>query len=484
VPRLPFHLSIGWTELLERTFREFNDDDCLNLAAQLAYYYFLSLFPAVLFLIAFASFFPLSHFTDDIVRMLGPVTPPSVLAFLSEQMRRISDADSGGILTIGILGAIWSSSAALVAIISSLNRAYDLNETRPWWKVRLLAMALTLALAFFVLVSFTLVLAGPTIAERLAATFGLGPVFEWGWKILQWPLVVALVAAGIGLIYYVAPDTRQRWSWIAPGALVATLVWLIASFGFKIYLAQFADYNATYGAVGGVIALLLWFYISGVAILIGAEMNSEIEHASSNGAPAAARQRSSQTDDGATAQPLSAAMSREAQYAGVTERQPGDRVTSTATTQSVASHVHRSSRAADLEEGRVMSDNRHEPTLGEMLAELSNDFKRLIQQELQLARLELSRKATSMRRSAILMVAGGMLAYGGFLAVIAAIVFGIVALGVSYWLASLLTGAGLIVIGYLLIHSSSATMRGGSLAPEHTVETVKEDAQWLKSHTR
>lgn len=282
MPRLPFHLSIGWTELLKRTFREFNDDDCLNLAAQLAYYYFLSLFPAVLFLIAFASFFPLSHFTDDIVRMLGPVTPPDVLAFLSEQMLRISNADSSGVLTVGILGAVWSSSAALVAIISSLNRAYDIEETRPWWKVRLLALALTLALAFFLLLSFTLVLAGPTLAERLADLFGLGPVFEWGWKILQWPAVVAMVTTGIGLVYYFAPDTRQQWSWITPGAFVATLVWLIASFGFKIYLARFADYNATYGAVGGVIALLLWFYISGVAILIGAEMNSEIEHASSN----------------------------------------------------------------------------------------------------------------------------------------------------------------------------------------------------------
>ena len=109
-------------------------------------------------------------------------------------MRRISNADTGGILTIGILGAVWSSSAALVAIINSLNRAYDIGETCPWWKVRAIAVALTLTLAFLLLTSFTLVVAGPTIAEHLTNVFGLGLVFEWGWKILQWPLVFAMVS--------------------------------------------------------------------------------------------------------------------------------------------------------------------------------------------------------------------------------------------------------------------------------------------------
>ena len=280
---VPFDVSIGWGELLRRTAREINDDDCLNLAAELSYYFFLALFPAVLFLLALASFFPLTHFTDDIVRTLSPITPPDVLRFLSDQMTRISNADSGGILTIGILGAVWSSSAALVAIINSLNRAYDIHESRPWWKVRLIAMTLTMGLAFFLLVSFTLVLAGPTLAEYLSKTFALGDVFEWGWKILQWPFAFALVSSAIGCVYYFAPDAEQEWVWITPGAVVATLLWIGASLGFKIYLVSFADYNATYGAVGGVIALLLWFYLSGLAILIGAEMNSEIEHASADG---------------------------------------------------------------------------------------------------------------------------------------------------------------------------------------------------------
>ena len=189
-----FDVPLSWGELLKRTAKETSEDDCLGLAAQLAYYFFLALFPAVLFVLALASFFPLTNFIDDVVRVLRPIAPADVLGFLEEQLRRISNADSGGILTIGILGAIWSSSAAVVAIVGSLNRAYDIEEGRPWWKVRLTAIGLTVALAVLVLTSFTLIVAGPTLAERLAASFGFGAVFEWTWKILQWPLAFFLVS--------------------------------------------------------------------------------------------------------------------------------------------------------------------------------------------------------------------------------------------------------------------------------------------------
>ena len=278
-----FDVPLSWGELLKRTAKETSEDDCLGLAAQLAYYFFLALFPAVLFVLALASFFPLTNFIDDVVRVLRPIAPADVLGFLEEQLRRISNADSGGILTIGILGAIWSSSAAVVAIVGSLNRAYDIEEGRPWWKVRLTAIGLTVALAVLVLTSFTLIVAGPTLAERLAASFGFGAVFEWTWKILQWPLAFFLVSSAVGLVYYFAPDAEQDWVWITPGAVVGTLLWVIVSLLFKFYVANFADYNATYGAVGGVIVLLLWFYISGLAILVGAELNAEIEHASPHG---------------------------------------------------------------------------------------------------------------------------------------------------------------------------------------------------------
>src|SRR5262245_11334942 len=166
-----FDVPLSWRELLTRTAREMNEDDVLGLAAQLAYYFFLALFPAVLFILGFASFFPVSNFVDEAINALRSIAPTDVLAFIEDQIRRISNADSGGILTVGFLGAMWSSSAALVAIISTLNRVYDIDEGRPWWKVRLTAIGLTLALATFLLLSFTLVVAGPTIAEHVASWF-------------------------------------------------------------------------------------------------------------------------------------------------------------------------------------------------------------------------------------------------------------------------------------------------------------------------
>lgn len=259
------------------------DDDILGLAAQLAYYFFLALFPAILFLLALASFFPLSNITDDASRALGPFVSPQLLALIQEQMRRLANDDNGGLLTVGVAGALWSSSAALVSIVGALNRAYDIEEGRPWWKVRILAICLTLAVAVTILLALSLVLVGPTLANTLGQNTGWGAPFEWTWLVLQWPLVFGLVALAIGLLYYFGPDAEQDWVWITPGAIAATLLWLLISLMFKLYVANFTDYEGSYGTVGGVIVVLLWFYVSGIAILAGAELNAELEHASPYG---------------------------------------------------------------------------------------------------------------------------------------------------------------------------------------------------------
>lgn len=272
-----------WGGLLRATWREVLDDDVLGLAAQLAYYLFLALFPAILFLLALASFFPLGDVTEDLGRSLGPLVSPQVLTLIQDQMRRMANDDNGGLLTFGVAGALWGSSAALVAIVGALNRAYDIEESRPWWKVRLVAMGLTLATATFVLVAVSLVLAGPALAEYLGTITGWGAPFEITWLVVQWPLVFVLVSTAIGLVYYFAPDADQDWAWISPGAVAATLLWVVVSLLFKFYIATFTDYDAAYGTVGGVIVLLLWFYASSVAVLAGAELNAEIERASAHG---------------------------------------------------------------------------------------------------------------------------------------------------------------------------------------------------------
>jgi len=141
-------------------------------------------------------------------------------------------------------------------------------------------LQLTIALSLMVVMAFTLIVVGPLLADFLASRFAFGSVFVWTWKVGQWPLAFMLVVVGIGLIYYFAPDAEQNWVWITPGSLVATILWLLGSLGFRFYAVNFGHYEATYGAIGGVILLLLWFYWSGLAIVIGAEMNAELEHAS------------------------------------------------------------------------------------------------------------------------------------------------------------------------------------------------------------
>jgi membrane protein len=277
-----FAIPISWGELLKRTWNEFNADNCLGLAAQLAYYLLLALVPALVFLIALTSFFP-AQAIDQLMNSVATVAPGEMTQLVRDQFASISQGQHGGLLTFGFAMALWSSSAAVVAITDALNRAYDIDEARPWWKVRLTAILLTIGLAAFVLVAMGLVLVGPTIADWLAARTGLGSVFAWTWKIVQWPIVFALVATALAVLNYFGPDADQDWTWVSPGAVLATMLWLVASLAFKLYVANFANYNETYGSLGGIIVLMLWFYISGLAILVGAEMNAEIEHASPYG---------------------------------------------------------------------------------------------------------------------------------------------------------------------------------------------------------
>jgi membrane protein len=275
-----FRVPLTWAEILRRTFVDaIFKHNCFGMAAQLAYYFFFSLFPALLFVIAIASYFPVATLIDEIIAALGQFAPPEFLSIVTEQIRKISGDEQGGLLTLGILTALWSSSTAMTAIIDTVNHAYGVEEGRPWWKVRLLAIALTIGGALFVLVSFALVIVGPQLAEPLARALGLGSALEWTWRIVEWPVACALASMGIALVYYFAPDVEQEWSWLAPGTVFATVLWLAASIGFRYYVINVTQYTETYGALGGAMVLLLWFYLSGFVLLLGAVMNVTIEHA-------------------------------------------------------------------------------------------------------------------------------------------------------------------------------------------------------------
>jgi len=276
-------VPLGWGDLLKRTFKEAFNDGVFDLAAQQAYYFFFALFPALLALISIASFFPIHNLTNEIVGTLGRVAPGDVVQIINEQISKISNDKAGGLLTFAFLVTLWSSSGAVVSMCTTLNAAYDITEGRPWWKVRLIAIGLTIGLAIFTLISMAMIVAGPGVARQFADMVGLGEVFVWTWSILRWPVIFVLIATAIALIYYFAPDAEQEFVWITPGSVLATVLWIGISYGFKTYVATMGNYTETYGLIGGVMVLLLWFYLSGIALLIGAELNAEIEHASPYG---------------------------------------------------------------------------------------------------------------------------------------------------------------------------------------------------------
>lgn len=274
-----FGVPIPWSEVVKRTVKEIGDDNCLGLAAQLAFYFLMALFPALLFLVALIGYLPVENALSELLAALGTVAPQELVRLLRGQLAEIADGSQASLLTLGIVGAIWSSSAAMVAIIDALNRAYDVTEWRPWWKRRLVAMLLTVALALFIIMALTLVLVGPAMALRLANWLGLGSAVALIWALIRWPVILFCVVFSVDLVYHFAPNRRGRWVWITPGSVLATALWIVSSFAFRVYVANFGDYTATYGAIGGAIVTMLWFYVSSIAILIGAELNGVIEDA-------------------------------------------------------------------------------------------------------------------------------------------------------------------------------------------------------------
>ncbi|HVF44962.1 MAG TPA: YihY/virulence factor BrkB family protein, partial [Pyrinomonadaceae bacterium] len=249
----------------------------------------LALFPALLFLTSLLGYFAGedSQLRASLFNYLSAVLPGEASKLISETVNDVTQASGGGKLSFGILATLWAASNGMGAISESLNAAYDLKETRPWWKVRLIAVGLTLALSFLIVSSLVLVLYGHDLADTVAGKFGLSAAFALTWKIVQWPIVFGFVLLAFALIYYFGPDARdQDWKWITPGAFVGVGLWLLVSFAFKTYLSFFNSYSATYGSLGAVIILMLWFYFTGLAILVGGEINSEIENAmAKQGAP-------------------------------------------------------------------------------------------------------------------------------------------------------------------------------------------------------
>jgi membrane protein len=274
--------GLGWKELARRVWAEMNEDDVWGRAAQLSYYFLLALFPLLLFLTTLLGYFADagSEMRAELLRFLGQVVPAEASDLIFSTVKEAEENSGGGKLSFGILATLWAASNGMGAITEALNVAYEVKESRPWWKARLVAVFLTIGLSVLIMSALVLILFGGTLAEWLAAHLGFGGFFVMAWKVLQWPVALAFVLFGFALIYYFAPNVHNRhWQWITPGTVAGVFLWLLVSFVFRIYLHYFNSYSATYGALGAVIILMLWFYLTGAAILIGGEVNSEIAFA-------------------------------------------------------------------------------------------------------------------------------------------------------------------------------------------------------------
>lgn len=270
------------SELGRRVWKQLAEDEVFGRAAQLSYYFLLALFPLLLFLTTLLGYFAENgrELRDGLLGYFQQMLPPSASTLVNGTLDEVIADKGGGKLTFGVLAALWAASKGMGAITSALNVAYDVKETRPWWKVRLIAIVLTLSLSLLILTALVLVLFGHQLGMAASVWLNLGQAFEWAWTILQWPISLAFMLLAFALVYYWAPNLKATsWHWITPGALAGVFLWVTVSLGFRSYLGFFDSFSKTYGSLGAVIILMLWFYFTGVAVLIGGEINSEIERA-------------------------------------------------------------------------------------------------------------------------------------------------------------------------------------------------------------
>jgi membrane protein len=290
----PWNLGgLTLTELGRRLWDESQKDELLGRAAQLSYYALLALFPALIFLTALMGLFSVQSFMPELMNYLRNVLPADALSMVQRFLTQVAEGSGANILSLGALGALWASSSGVTAIMDALNVVFGVKEDRrPFWRVRLTAIVLTTGLAGFVIMSLALVLYGPTIGRWIADLMGFDVVFTWIWNVLQWPIIATLMLIVVAAIYHICPDRRhKRWRWVTPGSVFAVLMWLLVSLGFKAYVDNFGDYNKVYGSIAGVIVLMLWFYWSGMVLLLGGEINAEIEKAAAEGKAAAGEAR-------------------------------------------------------------------------------------------------------------------------------------------------------------------------------------------------
>lgn len=272
--------GLSWRELAKRLWGQIFEDEIVGRSAELAYYFLFSIFPMLLVVtsifgvVARESWQLRQRLFDYLARVLPD---PDVTTLVHETVIEVTEGGSGTTISLGLLFALWAASNGMAAISRTLNGAYDLQEDRPLWKRRLLAFGLTLGFALFILSALVLIFLGDRMSSWSAEQLGAGDLFQQTWAVVQWLPVVLFVITAFEIVYNYAPNLPERhMRWLTPGAVIGVALWIGASMALRTYLTYFGAYSKTYGSLGAVIGLMLWFYLTAAALLIGGEINSEI----------------------------------------------------------------------------------------------------------------------------------------------------------------------------------------------------------------
>jgi membrane protein len=260
-----------------KSIRDIDRKHLLAFSGSLAYYYFLSLLPLLILLASGLAYVPIPHLFDQILVWMSYFVPADSMELVRKVLADVMSSRNSGFLSIGIVGTIWAASGASAAMVEALNVAYDVKEGRPFWHTRLLAIGLTFILGILVSIVLAAMILGPRWGAVAAHRLSLDPLFTESWFYFRWVLAISFAVLGVETLYYLAPNVEQRkFLRTIPGAVIAVTTWIIASYGFGLYLQHFGQFSKSYGTLAAVAALLLWFYLSSAAILIGAQVNVEL----------------------------------------------------------------------------------------------------------------------------------------------------------------------------------------------------------------
>jgi len=284
-PERPSPWNLGGLSLKQlslRVWHGINDDDVFGRAGQIAYGFLFAVFPLFMFLLAILGIVtgPHSAIQQHLVLEATDAMPPAAAQVVRHVVAETSRASGSGKLSFGLILTLIAATSAMTNVMDTLNAAYNVREGRSFLKFRAIAVGLTVAIGILMLIAMTIVLYGNGIANSVGNLVGLSTVTTWTWKIAQWPVAAFFLLLSFALIYYFSPDVQfPVWHWISPGSVAGVFLWAVVSFALRVYLHFFNSYSKTYGSLGAVMILLLWFYVTGVAILIGGEVNAEIENA-------------------------------------------------------------------------------------------------------------------------------------------------------------------------------------------------------------